>query len=63
MLNTVISKLKKEQEEFSHSSLMYPIDKTEFGHGQAAGYYQGLQRGLQVIEQVMNDQDEKEASK
>lgn len=61
MFGKLISGLKFAQEEIATAGMMRP-KADPFEHGVQAGKYQGVQLALDIIENLLRDENEKEKS-
>lgn len=61
MIGRLISELKRAQEEIATAGMMRP-KADPFEHGVQAGKYQGVQLALDIIENLLRDENEKEKS-
>ena len=61
MFGKLISDLKFAQEEIATAGMMRP-KADPFEHGVQAGKYQGVQLALDIIENILRDENEKELS-
>ena len=61
MFGKLISGLKFAQEEIATAGMMFP-KSDPFEHGVQAGKYQGVQLALDIIENLLRDENEKELS-
>ena len=59
MIGRLISELKRAQEEIATAGMMFP-KSDPFEHGVQAGKYQGVQLALDIIENLLRDDLEKE---
>lgn len=59
VLARVIRRLKEAQEDISVGLAMRPRED-HFAYGLEAGRYQGIEKALAVIDEVLNDEDLKE---
>ncbi len=51
-----LESIKIMQTEYAREALQKPKDKTEFGFGQASGFYQGLLRAEQLFKEVIGEE-------
>jgi len=56
-----IGQIKQLQAELAEASMLRP-KRDLFGLGEAAGNYQGLQKALDKLDDIIRDKDEKERS-
>lgn len=64
MIEKVISKIKAAQQQAALNAVSHPPapdQNIEYLYGQRVGYYAGLDRALQEIEEILRDRDEKDA--
>ncbi|CAB4167385.1 hypothetical protein UFOVP868_17 [uncultured Caudovirales phage] len=57
MLNKVVRALEQEKQNFAHSALKSPATDM-FLHGKNVGYYAGLQKALDIINNLYRDDEE-----
>jgi hypothetical protein len=64
VIEKVISKIKAAQQQAALNAVSHPPapdQNIEYLYGQRVGYYAGLDRALQEIEEILRDRDEKDA--
>ena len=64
MIDKLIGKLKAAQQQAALNAVMHPPapdQNIEYLYGQRVGYYAGLDRALQEIDEMLRDRDEKDA--
>lgn len=64
MIDRLISKLKAAQQQAALNAVMHPPapdQNIEYLYGQRVGYYAGLDKALQEIDEILRDKDEKDA--
>jgi len=59
LINAFIGEVRRVQAEDAEAALLRP-KRDLFGLGETAGNYQGLQRALDILDDVLSDQLEKE---
>lgn len=57
MLNKVVRALEQEKQILAHSALKTPATDM-FLHGKNVGYYAGLQKALEIINNLYRDDEE-----
>lgn len=60
VLDQVIDALQKRKREHSHVKLSKPADKSEFGYGQACGYYQALDEFEVAIKDILEKEKQRD---
>jgi len=63
MIEMMIRALVAERRRYVDDALLTPNDKTAYGFGYTVGYSAGLARAVEVIRQVLDDEDKKEAKR
>jgi hypothetical protein len=64
VIDKLIGKLKAAQQQAALYAVMHPPapdQNIEYLYGQRVGYYAGLDRALQEIDEMLRDKDEKDA--
>lgn len=64
MIDKLIGKLKAAQQQAALNAVLHPPapdQNIEYLYGQRVGYYAGLDRALQEIDEMLRDKDEKDA--
>lgn len=64
MIDKLIGKLKAAQQQAALNAVSHPPapdQNIEYLYGQRVGYYAGLDRALQEIDEMLRDRDEKDA--
>lgn len=64
MIDKLIGKLKAAQQQAALNAVMHPPapdQNIEYLYGQRVGYYAGIDRALQEIDEMLRDKDEKDA--
>lgn len=59
LIGAYIGALKHEQAEIAEAAMLRP-KKELFELGESAGRYQGLERALEILEDILSDEREKE---
>jgi hypothetical protein len=59
-IERALDELIKAESRYSVEALSTPVDKSEFGFGQACGLFQGIRLARSILERVMNEDDEKQ---
>ncbi len=64
MINKILTKLKEAQQQAALDAVLRPPaagQNIEYLYGQRVGYYAGLDRALQEIDNILRDRDEKDS--
>jgi hypothetical protein len=64
VIDKLIGKLKAAQQQAALNAVLHPPapdQNIEYLYGQRVGYYAGLDRALQEIDEMLRDKDEKDA--
>ena len=60
MLVEVLVRLRKERTELAEEFLANPANRDSFEYGKACGAYHGLGRAIDMVEELLRDEDERE---
>lgn len=52
----LLGELKKAQTEYALEALRRPVNKTEFEYGHRTGYFAGLERAIEVLLALLDDE-------